>query len=170
MENNLLTKQKRGLIALVMAGFMLAGCVAKVPGFDYETNSNGIVEVSGDIDYSVVSRLNFVRLVNKKSGYEGYFLAYEYHFAGGRGVPGRIEYVNVENDDVIYCATDEIFNNFEMEVLVEQLIDYLYKYNMVKGEYTIEDILYIKECLLSDDVLFPNVTASKPFGRVRILF
>ena len=59
----------------------------------------------------------------------------------------------MENGKIVYASKDDDFKNFNLEIVVDRLIDYIYKYDMVKDKYDIEDIKKIKEYLLLDETL-----------------
>ena len=155
---------------------MALTCLTGCNNLKYEKQENGIVEVTGTIDYDDFKHYKLVHITNEIAELDKYYLVY------GQGSYDRgnllyINYIDIETDKEVFREADEEryevvcsdYKNFKMEIILDGLVDYLYKYDMVKDEYTIEDILYIKECLLSDDVLFPDVTANKPNARRRIL-
>lgn len=54
-----------------------------------------------------------------------------------------------------------------MEIIVDNLVDYLWKYDMLKEEYTPEDIIKLKELLLTDKDLFPGASLNNPLTKKR---
>ena len=159
---------KRRLAAIVMALYMGLTClgIAGCNNLKYKNQENGIVEVTGTIDYDDFKHYKLVHITNKIAELDFYCLVEEHTYYNRYGSDQTI-YTNIETDKEVYSDTNDDYKNFKIEIILDGLVDYLYKYDMVKEEYTIEDILYIKECLLSDDTLFKDVTASKPFTRRR---
>lgn len=163
MKKGLLLEYKKRLIALAMTVPMALTCLTGCNNLKYEKQENGIVEVTGTIDYDDLKIYKLVHITNEIAEIDTYYLVVHYV---GRGYD---QCVSVENGEIVYNSYNDDYKNFKIEIILDGLVDYLYKYDMVKEEYTIEDILHIKECLLSDDVLFPDVTANKPNARRRIL-
>ena len=54
-----------------------------------------------------------------------------------------------------------------MEIVLDSLVDYLWKYDMLKEEYTPEDIAMLKELLLADKDLFSDASLSNPLTKKR---
>ena len=163
---------KRRLTAIVMALYLALTCLTGCNNLKYEKQENGIVEVTGTIDYDDFKKYKLVHITNEIAELDKYYFVKNYT-PERKNYPTWRKYIDIETDMKVYEENEGSsygdFKNFKMEIIVDGLVDYLYKYDMVKEEYTIEDILYIKECLLSDEVLFPDDTASKPFTRRRIL-
>ena len=44
-----------------------------------------------------------------------------------------------------------------MEIVIDHIVDYLYKYDMVKDNYSIEDVKSLKQLLLEDEDVFKSV-------------
>lgn len=170
MKKQLLLESKKRLIALAMIIPMTLTCLTGCNNLKYEKQENGIVEVTGTIDYDDFKNYKLVHITNV-AGLDKYYLV-DKRSINRKYYPTWFEYTDIETNMKVYQEKDGAsygdYKNFKMEIILDVLVDYLYKYNMVKDEYTIEDILYIKECLLSDDTLFKDVTASKPNARRRI--
>ena len=59
----------------------------------------------------------------------------------------------LEKDKVIYIYEEDDYKNFTVEVVADHLIDYLYKYDMIKDSYNIEEVKELKENLLNDNTI-----------------
>lgn len=162
---------KRRLVAIAMAAYLGLTCLTGCNNLKYKKQENGIVEVTGTIDYDDFKHYKLIHITNKIAELDKYYLV-DKRFINKRYYPTWFEYTDIETNMKVYQEKDGDsygdFKNFKTEIILDGLVDYLYKYDMIKEEYTIEDILYIKECLLSDDTLFEDVTASKPITRRRI--
>ena len=171
MKKELLLGYKKRLIALAMIIPMTLTSLTGCNNLKYEKQENGIVEVTGTIDYDDFKHYKLVHITNKIAELDKYYLV-DKRFINKKYYPTWFEYTDIETNMKVYQEKDGAsygdYKNFKTEIILDGLVDYLYKYDMIKEEYTIEDILHIKECLLSDDVLFKDVTANKPNVRRRI--
>lgn len=137
----------------------LTGCNNYSNGFVYEISGDE-VKVEGAISYEQLKKLQLIRIVNNVADWEKCYLV-EIENKIQRYGPTRDYYVDIETDKRIYVFDDDEYSNFEVEVLVENMLDYMVKYNMVKDEYTIDDIKELKEKLLKDESLLKTRDASK---------
>ena len=156
IRKELLKQQKKALIYVVSAviGTMtLTGCGSDQ--FDYQYEEDGTVTVEGTISYEKLKKLKFVHLTNEIALIDDYILVYEYTEYIDR-YAARLCYKNYETGRKIYGENEEDFKNFKIEIVVDHMIDFLYKYNMVKDEYSIDDVKKLKELLLQEEQLFKD--------------
>lgn len=114
--------------------------------FEYQYEENNLI-VNGTIDYNSLSELKLVYIENEQAAWEGYYLVqHKYDRYIGNS------YLDIETNKLIYKETEE-YANFKITFLVENMIDYIFKYNFLKEEYTIEDIKKLKEQLLQDETV-----------------
>lgn len=142
-----LLKQKKKLLIYTVATMMgttsLVGCGNK---FEYEKDSTGVVNITGTMDYVDVKNLKFVHLTNEIAKLDRYYLVK----CGYYRYP---HYIDIETDRIIYQDKSDDYENFNLEIVVDNMLDYLYKYDMVKDEYTIDDINKLEQLLLNDETL-----------------
>ena len=167
MKDKYLELKKR-LVALAMVfPMILTGCSDNK--LEYITNESGIVEVTGTISYGELKNLKLVYITNDKVKLGKYYLVSEFILPGGG--PQIIIYTDIEtNREVFFEEFGDgfgDFKNFDMVIIVDFLVDYLWKYDMLKEEYTSEDIVKLKELLLTDKDLFPDASLSNPLTKKR---
>lgn len=126
----------------------LTGCGEK---FEYQIEENGIVSVEGNEEFDEFKKIKLVHLTNEIANLDEYYLA-SCHVIINPG-EDTIEYINIETGRIIYITTDDDYQNFKIEVVVDFMVDYLYKYDMVKDNYTINDVITLKENLLNDETV-----------------
>ena len=154
----LLLKQKKRLIALAMITPMLVTSLTGCSRFKYEKQENGIVAVTGKISYDTLKKIKFVHIVNEKAKFDEYFVVIPVEHTDYRGVgTNTFLYKDIETNIVVYDERDDLYNNFKFEILSEHVIDYLFKYNMIKEEYNLDDLLILKDYLLADEILLPSL-------------
>lgn len=158
MKNTLdtLKKQRKKLVACALACGIsmssLTGC------YSYGENSYGQEVIKGKVDIDVVKNLKLIRVYNETANYNEYFLA-------RRGkVPFFNEYYynNIDDGYIVYDPSDDDYKNFKVDVIIDDnMIDYLYRYNMKKDEYSGYDIKVLKSCLLNDPNLGKTIQKKK---------
>lgn len=154
-DKKFLLKKKKQLLAYVTAATigvsMLTGCGNT--NFRYEKNKDGKIEtVSGEIDYDSFKDLKFIHLTNNITNIDDYILAKYFYSTTPRTGSLKI-YTDIENGKEVYNSSDTNYSNFNVDVIVDNMVDYLYKYNMMKDFYTIDDVTKLKENLLTDSDL-----------------
>lgn len=161
-KKDFLLDKKRRLLALAMAVTLtttsLTACGSDTK-LKYETQDNGIVIVTGEIKYDSLKKAKLVHIKNEIAEIDKYYLAI-YETNVGRYNTKNI-YIDIETGKIIYEEENEDFKNFSLEVVLDGLVDYLYKYDMVKEKYNIEDIEFIKESLLNDQTLLPTLKSNQ---------
>jgi len=148
--------QKKKLIVYTMMTTLgltsLTGCVSS--NFEYCTNGNGEVLVEGTIKFDDLKNLKLIHVTNKIAEFDEYYLVRYFDDAAISSFGSQAKgYVNIENNQIIYIYDDEDYQNFNIEIVVDHLIDYLYKYDMIKETYNIEEVKKIKENLLNDEMI-----------------
>lgn len=118
--------------------------------FYYTIEENGDLVFEGTVSFDTFKKLKLAHLTNKIALIDEYVLVREHV---PTGLIKRLEYIDMENGKIVYASKDDDFKNFNLEIVVDRLIDYIYKYDMVKDKYDIEDIKKIKEYLLLDETL-----------------
>ena len=149
-----LLKKKKMLLAYALATSLsipaLSSCGTNY--FDYKVEENGELLVEGTITFDKFKKLKLIHLTNEIAEIDKYILAEEKEQV--QMYNGSIfYYIDIETGKKVYNNKDDDFKNFKLEIVVDRLIDYLYKYDMVKDSYDIEDIQKIKEYLLLDETL-----------------
>lgn len=107
------------------------------------------MELVGYLSKDEVKELKFIHLSNSAVGKDEYVLV-EHYYNVQRGGWCEETYINIENGAAVYDFLDESYKNFKVDILVDNMMDYLYKYDMIKDEYDIKDIQNLKENLLND--------------------
>ena len=74
-------------------------------------------------------------------------MVYECEFWNRYG-PNTIYYKSIEIGKKVYEQANDDFKNFKMEIVIDHMVDYLYKYDMIKDNYSIEDVKSLKQLLL----------------------
>ena len=160
---------KYRLVALAMVlPMVLTGCGDNK--LEYVTNESGIVEVTGTISYDSLKNLKLVHITNEIAKLDKYYLVREYQY-DIRYHPQLFYYDDIETNRRVYEENKGEgygdFENFKLEIVLDGLVDYLWKYDMLKEEYTSEDIAKLKELLLADKDLFPDESLSNPLIKKR---
>jgi len=124
----------------------LTGCGSS--NYSYQTSQNGEIIIQGETGYDEFVKLKLVRVTNKNADLDKYYLV---KFDNDR-YDQLDKYIDIETGKVIF-SLDENFKDFELDIIVDNMVSYLLKYNMVKEVYNVEDIEILKERLLSDDTL-----------------
>lgn len=153
MNFDLLNKKKK-LLAYAIATSLsipaLSSCGTNY--FDYKVEENGDLLVEGTITFDKFKKLKLIHLTNEIALIDKYIIVEEKEYLQ-RYTSSKLVYVDMENGKIVYNSKDDDFKNFNLEIVVDRLIDYMYKYDMVKDNYDIEDIKRIKEYLLLDETL-----------------
>lgn len=155
----LLLNQKKRLIALATVFTLAITTLTGCNNLKYKTQDNGIVVVTGDIDYNSFKGAKLIHITNDIALIDKYYLVLELPYSSDRYHYSSY-YRDIETGKTVYKAEHDDFKNFDVEIVLDGLVDYLYKYDMVKDGYDIEDIKKFKDDLLSDEVLFPKVQSS----------
>ena len=155
----LLLNQKKRLIALATAFTLAVTTLTGCNNLKYKSDENGIVVVTGDIDYNSFKGAKLIHVTNDIALIDKYYLVLEMSYNVKRYTTSYY-YEDIETCKIVYKADNDDFKNFNVEIILDGLVDYLYKYDMVKDEYDIEDIKTFKDNLLSGEVLFPKVHSS----------
>ena len=167
MKDNLWLKKRLVALAMVFP-MILTGCSGIK--LEYITNESGIVEVTGTISYDSLKNLKLVHVTNEIAKLDKYYLVREYRH-DVRFHPELFYYDDIETSKRVYEKDKHEsygdFQNFNMEIILDGLVDYLWKYDMLKEEYTPEDITKLKELLLTDKDLFPDASLSNPLIKKR---
>jgi len=116
--------------------------------FDYSVNKQGEYEVSGTLDYNIFENCYFIVIENIAYDTNEYYITYRstnYY----RATPISHKYTNVLNNQlVINAEIDSPEIDGSRNILSEENIsDYLYATNNIKGTYTKEDVEEILEQL-----------------------
>ena len=155
MKMDLLKKKKMLLtyaLAMSLSAASLTGCVGENKQFYYTTEENGDLLVEGTISFDMFKELKLIHLTNELAGIDKYILAKEYKYTSSSSAI-VFNYVDMENGRKVYDSSGNSFKNFNVEIIVDIMYDYIYKYDMIKDSYDIEDIKKIKEYLLNDETL-----------------
>ena len=148
-----LLKKKKMLLAYAIATSLsipvLSSCGTNY--FDYKIEENGDLLVEGTITFDKFKKLKLIHLTNEIALIDKYILVSEDKENYRTYI--KVSYVDMENGKIVYDSKNADFKNFNLEIVVDRLIDYIYKYDMVKDKYDIEDIKKIKEYLLLDETL-----------------
>ena len=149
-----LLKKKKMLLAYALATSLsipaLSSC--RTDYCDYKVEENGDLLVEGTITFDEFKKLKLIHLTNEIAEIDKYILVEEKEYLQ-RYDSSRFAYIDMETGELIYDTEDDDIKNFNLEIVVDRLIDYVYKYDMVKDNYDIEDIKKIKEYLLLDETL-----------------
>lgn len=148
-----LLKKKKMLLAYALATSLsisaLSSCGANY--LTYKVEENGDLLVEGTITFDECKKLKLIHLTNEIALIDKYILVSEDKEIYRTYI--KFSYVDMENGKTVYKSSEDDFKNFNLEIVVDRLIDYIYKYDMVKDKYDIEDIKKIKEYLLLDETL-----------------
>lgn len=152
IKKELLKQKKKALVLMVSAivgTTTLSGCGDNT--FDYQYEEDGTVMVEGTISYVMLKNAKLVHLTNELAEIDEYLLV-RYH-------PGRYTsdtyYYDIENGFEFYLESDK-YKNFKMDIILDSMVDFLYKYDMIKDEYSIDDVKQLKQLLLEEDKLFKD--------------
>lgn len=162
-DKNLLLKKKKQLLTYVTAATIgvsaLTGCGNQ--GFNYQKDKDGKIEkITGELDYDSFKNLKFIHLTNDIANIDEYILAdQEVYYAAYS--PSSEDYIDITNGNVVYDSDNDDYSNFNMDVIVDHMVNYLYKYDMIKDLYTIDDATKLKENLLNDPDLNIKQKANK---------
>lgn len=153
---DILLYQKKRIIAYSMMTALgltsLTGCGST--DFEYNTKDNGKIVTTGEMNFNKTKNLKLIHITNEIAEFDEYYLARYFDDSTFSRVGSRSKgYINIENDKIIYIYEDEDYKNFTVEVIIDHLIDYLYKYDLVKDKYNIDDIKELKEKLLNDETI-----------------
>lgn len=151
MVKEVLKMKKRMLIYLlsaVMGTTLLSGCSNS--NFEYLSEEDGTVTVASLISYDILKGAKLVHLTNELAEIDKYFIVL---YNSGK-YSSEQYYYDIETGVKVYSETTDDFKNFDMDVILEQMVDFLYKYDMVKDEYSIEDVKKLKQLLLDEEKLF----------------
>lgn len=167
MKNKLLRKQALLLAASLTLGFTsLTGCGNNLK---YESSTEGSIIVTGSIKYDKLKKAKLIRIKNEIAELDEYYLVLAYHHTAGRIVSNKLYYTDIETGKMVYNELDKDFKNFTIEIILDGIVDYLYKYDIVKDKYNIDDIETIKQNLLSDETIIPTNTTSKNISRKKLI-
>ena len=127
-----LLKKKKMLLAYALATSLsvsaLTGCGNS--GFSYLKENETIV-ANGVVNYDLVKSLKLIHLTNEIAQLDEYVLVSEILvFTKYKG--SITYYEDVETGKQVYSTKGDDFKNFEVEIIVEHMVDYLYKYDIVK--------------------------------------
>lgn len=164
MKKELLKKKKMLLVYALVTSLSvstLSGCGANT--FNYQLTEDGSIVIDGSITYDKFKKLKFVHLTNEIAKIDKYILVEEKEYVQ-RYTSSKLCYIDVETGKIVYNNKDDDFKNFKLEIVIEHMVDYLYKYDMVKDEYSIEDIEKLKEYLLLDEDLNKDKETSLEVG------
>jgi len=157
VRKELLKQQKKALIyvlSAVIGTTTLTGCGDT---FDYQYEEDGTVTVEGTISYERIKKLKLVHLTNEIAEIDEYILAYEdSEYTSISRISRKCYYDSIETGRKFYSVNEEEYKNFKIDIVVDHMVDFLYKYNMVKDEYSIDDIKKLKELLLQEEQLFKD--------------
>lgn len=153
---DILLYQKKKIIAYTIMTTLgltsLTGCNNQ--SFEYETKESGEVSVMGEMNFDKVKNLKLIHLTNEIAEFDKYYLARYFDDSTLSRFGSQSKgYINIENDKIIYIYEEDDYKNFTVEVVADHIIDYLYKYDMVKDTYNIEEIKELKENLLNDNTV-----------------
>ena len=156
-QDKLSTKKKFlvYLMSVVMGTVSLTGCNNE-NSFEYVKQEDGTIDVDGLEDYDDFKCIKLIHLTNEIAELDEYHLVYECEI-WNRYVPSTIYYKSIETGKKVYEQTNDDFKNFKMEIVIDHMVDYLYKYDMVKDNYSIEDVKSLKQLLLEDEDVFNSV-------------
>ena len=138
----------------------LTGC----NNLKYETQDNSIVVVKGTIKWNAFKNAKLIHIKNEIAELDKYYLG-TINKIINRYSSDETRYIDIETNKVVYSDINDDFKNFTLEIVLDGMVDYLYKYDMVKDEYNIDDIKKFKEYLLTDERLFPSLKDTKPLTR-----
>lgn len=160
MKKNTLINQRRKLLAYLTSATIgvsiLTGCGNEVK---YQKNQDGQVEIANDLDSNIVNNLILIRLSNKTVEKDDYVLVTQ--VVNVSRELSTTSYTNIENGIIVYDTRKSIYNNFSVEIIVDNMLDYLYKYDMIKNQYTNNDIEILKNNLIND----PDLNIKKDTGK-----
>ena len=167
MKNKLLRKQAFLLATSLTLGITsLTGCGNNLK---YGISIEGSVIVTGSIEYDNLKKAKLVRVKNDIAELDEYYLVLSYHHQVGTVISDKLYYKDIETGEVVYSEQNKDYKNFTIEIILDGIVDYLYKYNMIKDKYNIDDIERIKQNLLSDDTLISTNTTSKNTSRKKLI-
>lgn len=156
MKNALdtLKKQRKKLVAYALACGIsmssLTGC------YSYGENSYGETVIKGKVDIDVVKDLKFIHVYNEIANYNKYFLVRTGELLFG------YYYENIDDGNIVYDSTNDDYKSFKVDVIIDDnMIDYLYRYNMKQDEYSGYDIKLLKAYLLNDPNLGKTIQKKK---------
>ena len=135
-----------GSVALTMLTSSLTACNNNY--FTYEESSNGEIITSGTIGYDILKKCYYIEVYNSVYDTTEYFITsrYDADIYQGIVIPLPLTYRNVINDKIVFECTDEEEKNTEDDtnsrtiIKEECLKDYLSENNLIKEQYTLEDV------------------------------
>ena len=152
IKKELLKQKKKALVLMVSAVVgttSLSGCSSN---FDYYCEVDGTITADGMISYDNLKNAKLVHLTNGLAEIDKYIMVLYNN--------GKYEfekyYYDIETGITVYSDTIEEYKNFKMEVILDSMVDFLYKYDMVKDEYSIDDVKKLKGLLLEEEQLFKD--------------
>ena len=156
-EGKLKTKKKLlvYLMSVLMGSISLTSCNNE-NSFEYVQQEDGTIDVSGLESYDDFKCIKLIHLTNEIAELDEYHLVFECEIWKRYG-PNEIYYKSVETGKEVYEQSNDDFKNFKMEIVIDHIVDYLYKYDMVKDNYSIEDVKSLKQLLLEDEDVFKSV-------------
>lgn len=159
IKDNLKQYRKKLVTYALISGIGLSSLTA-CDKIKYKTNENEIVEINGEIDIDEVRNFKFIHLINDKIKRDRYYLVKEEITICRSG--NIVEYRNIENGMIIYNSDD--YKNFRVDVIIDDnMIDYLFKYDMIQDTYINKDITKLKENLMSDSDFNIKKSENKQF-------
>ena len=142
MKKSELIRYKAGLAALLLSGsFVLAGCAK---GFELKVDEerNLVVEEGSYINNYFIEKCYVVEAKSNITGESNIYIVKK-HWSG-KYTMETYDYIDIFTNIVLFV--NENRNNTSFEVIKETpLFDYLLSLNLIKGEYSYEDMQNIYE-------------------------
>lgn len=159
MKNKQLLNRLLAFSAVATLGATsLTGCSNTI---NYEYSSETNIVATGPMEYNKLKNAKLVRLKNKIEELDEYYLVLSYHHTFNGNISKKLYYVDIETGETIYSEQDKDYKKFTIEIILDNLVDHLYKYNLVQDEYNIDDIETIKQKLLEDETIINKKSISK---------
>lgn len=159
-KKTLLKKYKKKI--LTYAAISAIGVGALTGHHSYQENENGVIELVGELDGSIVKNTKLIHLTNNGVKKDEYIIA-KYQYINGKAGNDSEYYEDIENGKKVYDFRNSNYDNFKVDIIVDNMTDYLYKYDMIQDKYTNEDIKELKENLLNDPDLNIKKSGNKQF-------
>lgn len=118
-----------------------------------------IIKLAGEIESDIMNDTYLIHITNNIVMKDEYVIA-KYQYMNGRGIYSEY-YENIENGQKVYEFKSDKYESFKVDIVVENMLDYLYKYDMIRDSYNKDDIKKLKDNLLNDPDLGINKSENK---------
>ncbi len=142
MNKKAISRVLTGSVALVMLTSSLTACSNNY--FDYEESSNGEIITSGTMGHDALEKCYYIEVYNSLYDTTEYYITSRYNADMYQGVVIHLPltYRNVINNKIVFECNEEDNDTENVRTIVkeESLNDYLSDNDLVKEQYTLDDI------------------------------